>query len=199
MASPPLRPKPDEADLWRRAMRGVAPLQQRHRARGPHTTHLLPRFEPTITGEGVGRVGRNRAQEGADIRSNAMLPASAIRGDLPPSPDFAGIDRRTAERLRRGHYPIEARLDLHGMTQDEAHRTLSSFIAGGRAAGTRCVLVITGHGRVGGGVLKTHLPRWLAEPALRRDILALAPARPQHGGIGAFYVLLRRDRPRSPR
>jgi DNA-nicking Smr family endonuclease len=54
------------------------------------------------------------------------------------------------------------------------------------------VLVITGHGRIGGGVLKSAVPRWLHEPELRRHVLAIAPARPQHGGAGALYVLLRR-------
>jgi len=64
-----------------------------------------------------------------------------------------------------------------------------------RAAGKRCVLVITGHGRISGGVLKASVPRWLAEPELRRHVLAIAPAQPQHGGAGALYLLLRRPAP----
>ena len=78
------------------------------------------------------------------------------------------------------------------MTQAEAHRALVAFIAGSRAAGLRCVLVITGHGRLSGGVLKAAVPRWLDEPDLRRAVLAIAPAQPPHGGAGALYVLLRR-------
>lgn len=107
----------------------------------------------------------------------------------------AGVDRATADKLKRGRYPIEATLDLHGMTQDEAHRALTGFVAVSRAAGRRCVLVITGHGRTSGGVLKAAVPRWLAEPGLHRHVLALAPARPQHGAAGALYVLLRRVSP----
>ena len=110
----------------------------------------------------------------------------------PPLDRFAGVDRATAERVKRGRYPVEGVLDLHGMTQAEAHRALTGFVARSRAAGRRCVLVVTGHGRISGGILKTAVPRWLGEPELRRHLLAIAPARPQHGGHGALYVLLRR-------
>ena len=91
--------------------------------------------------------------------------------------------------------PIEARLDLHGMTQEAAHRELAGFIARAAASGKRSLLIITGKGsREGGGVLRAALPRWLAEPALRARVLALAPAQPKDGGGGAFYLLLRRER-----
>jgi len=115
----------------------------------------------------------------------------------PPTLDrFAGIDRANAERLKRGLHRIEARLDLHGMTQGEAHRALSGFVEASRASGRRCVLVITGRGlgQSGPGVLKSSVPRWLEEPELRRQILATAPAQPHHGGPGAIYLLLRRCR-----
>ena len=115
---------------------------------------------------------------------------------LPPPPldRAAGYDRANAERLKRGLHRIEARLDLHGMTQAEAHGELAAFIAAARAAGRRCVLVITGRGlgQSGPGVLKSSVPRWLEEPELRRHVLAIAPAQPQHGGAGATYLLLRR-------
>jgi DNA-nicking Smr family endonuclease len=117
---------------------------------------------------------------------------------MPPLDRFAGIDRANAERLKRGLHRIEARLDLHGMTQAEAHGALSGFITGSRTAGRRCVLVITGRGlgQNGPGVLKSSVPRWLEEPELRRQILATAPAQPHHGGPGATYLLLRRPKPK---
>jgi DNA-nicking Smr family endonuclease len=107
---------------------------------------------------------------------------------------YAGIDRSNAERLKRGLHKIEARLDLHGMTQAEAHQVLTGFIRASRDAGRRCVLVITGRGLSpnGPGVLKSAVPRWLAEPELRHQVLATAAAQPRHGGTGAIYVLLRR-------
>src|SRR5260370_36203504 len=96
---------------------------------------------------------------------------------LPPHPPITGLrapglDKASAERLKRGQYPIEARIDLHGMTQDDAHGALGDFIAASARAGRRCVLVITGKGlrRLGDdraaseiGVLRGAGPRWLNE------------------------------------
>jgi DNA-nicking Smr family endonuclease len=113
---------------------------------------------------------------------------------IPPLDHFSGIDRANAERLKRGLHRIEARLDLHGMTQAEAYRALSTFIRASRDAGRRCVLVITGRGlgQSRPGILKSSVPRWLEEPELRPHVLAIAPAQPHHGGPGATYLLLRR-------
>ncbi|MEO1000259.1 MAG: Smr/MutS family protein [Pseudomonadota bacterium] len=111
------------------------------------------------------------------------------------------MDRRKAERLRRGRMEPEARLDLHGMTADRAHRALGGFLLRSHAAGHRLVLVITGKGRRSHeegpmprptGVLRHALPHWLAEPGLRPLILSVTPAHHRHGGGGAWYVYLRR-------
>ena len=125
-----------------------------------------------------------RPWSGRNLRRN--------QSQQPPLDAFAGLDRASAERLKRGRYPVEARLDLHGMTQAEAHRALAGFVGGSRAVGRRCVLVITGHGRVSGGILKAAVPRWLNEPDLRRHVLAITPAQPRDGGAGALYLLLRK-------
>lgn len=122
-----------------------------------------------------------------------------------PASSLANLDKRNAQRLKRGRLPIEARLDLHGKTQVAAHRALDRFVAGAQAAGQRCVLVITGKGvidkesqgfRLDGqqGVLREMVPRWLAEPAMRPRVVAWHPAQPKDGGSGALYVLLRRQR-----
>src|SRR4029077_20094392 len=125
----------DDTGLWRRAMRDVAPLRARGAAPAPLPDRERPARPPGET-PAVHTAAPPRLQP------------------LPPLDRFAGIDRATAERLKRGRYPVEARLDLHGMTQAEAHRALSGFVAGSRAAGRRCLLVITGHGRMNGGILK---------------------------------------------
>ena len=112
-------------------------------------------------------------------------------------------DHRLAGRLRRGQLPIEGTLDLHGMTQAEARRDLTEFVADGRRKGARCLLVVTGKGSRSGtddwgrpspGVLREAVPRWLNLSPLRDSVLAFAAARPQHGGDGAFYLLLKRQR-----
>ncbi len=125
--------------------------------------------------------------------------ATAVLAPRPvhqPLERFTGIDRANAERLKRGLHAIEARLDLHGMTQAEAHRELIDFVAASHQAGRRCVLIITGRGLGpdGPGVLKSAVPRWLEETGMRRRILAVAAAQPRHGGAGALYLLLRRQR-----
>ena len=169
-------PHPSSAEraLWQQATRGVKPLAPRAGAPAAPTTPPKPPGKPPA--------------------------AAAVATPSAPSPPplaldrFAGIDRANAKRLRRGKHKIEARLDLHGMTQDDAHRTLAAFIRGARAEGKRCILVITGRGRAGGGVLKDAVPRWLDEPAFRLHLLAIASAQPRDGGTGALYVMLRRTR-----
>ncbi|MPY68920.1 MAG: hypothetical protein GEU92_02415, partial [Alphaproteobacteria bacterium] len=109
-------------------------------------------------------------------------------------------DRRTLDRLRRGQLRPEARIDLHGMTQDTAHAALAGFVIRAQSEGRRCVLVVTGKGRVGtgGGVLRNAAPGWLNAPRLRPRVVAFAEAAPRDGGSGALYVLLRRLRPGAP-
>jgi DNA-nicking Smr family endonuclease len=154
--------------IWAEAMRDVIPLRGRP---------SLPRHEV--------------AEPPAPLPAEPVSPAAA-----PLSASFAGSDRANGERLKRGRHPIEARLDLHGMTQAGAHRELIAFVESCYHEGRRCVLVITGRGLGpdGPGVLKAAVPRWLQEETLRRRILAVAGAQPRHGGAGALYLLLRRRR-----
>ena len=102
------------------------------------------------------------------------------------------LDRRSWLKLRRGSYPIDARLDLHGLTQAEAHARLGAFLAAAQARGNRCVLVITGRGLRTGGTLREATPRWLETEPNRGRILSFVKAQLHHGGEGALYVLLRR-------
>lgn len=107
-----------------------------------------------------------------------------------------GLDRRKAERLKRGKLPIEATLDLHGLRQAEAHRRLGQFLAQCQDTGKRCVVVVTGKGlhKEEGGVLRAAVPRWLNEPGNRERVLSFDYTQPRHGGTGALYILLRRRR-----
>jgi DNA-nicking Smr family endonuclease len=161
---------PDGA-LWRQAMSGVRPLAPR-----PSAPPLKP--EPAAR--------HNVANPSPPVHHPPLPPLTA---DRP-----AGLDRANAERLKRGKHRIEARLDLHGMTQSEAHSALLGFIRGARAEGKRCVLIITGRGAVGAGILRSAVPRWLNEPEFRSHLLAMATAQQRDGGGGALYVMLRRTR-----
>ena len=179
------RIRDDEAALWRRVARGVTPLSRRA---APADT------EPPD-------VGTPGARPPAEPARKSPAKAAPRRASRPPSlPALdpaapAGLDRRTARRLKRGQLRAEARIDLHGKIQDEAHAALARFIRECRMAGRRCVLVITGKGSVRsgrGGVLRQMAPRWLDEPALRRHVIAISTAPESEGGLGALYVLLKR-------
>ncbi len=125
-----------------------------------------------------------------------------------PSPPEAGVlakggrnrapgplaDLSNQRPVRRGNLDVEARLDLHGHTQDTAFRELTGFIALQRAMGARCVLVITGKGRLGTGVLRSRFLEWIASPDIRPLLAGYSRAHQRHGGDGAFYLLLKAGR-----
>lgn len=161
--------KDEDRSIWRAAMRGVKPLQRM----SANTSETAPQ----------------------PVSARPSIPSSAARSTIAERAAApGGIDRRTLTRLKRGELTIDARLDLHGLTQEAAHRALARFIATASADGARLALVITGKGRGGEGVLRAAVPRWLAEPAMRARILAVTPAPPQLGGSGALCVQLRRVR-----
>lgn len=145
----------------------------------------------------------DRIQQKETSRLEALLPVFGMKpADTPKQQDFVqgGIDRRTADRLRRGAMAIEARLDLHGLHQGEAQAALTRFLLGAYDSGHRCVLVITGKGSrsllsdTEGGVLRRTLPVWLGMSPLASIVLLHSTARAKDGGAGAFYILLRRRR-----
>jgi DNA-nicking Smr family endonuclease len=188
MARPKTPQGTDDSGLWDRVTRDVAPLQGRRQPPPKPTPPPSPR-----------RAAAPAARAPAKPPPAAPPPAKpAKRAELPElAPGVsAGLDKRTAQRLKRGQLAIDGRLDLHGMTQAEAHGALSAYLAHAQGATRRCILVITGKGRVSenGGVLRTMVPRWLNAPATRARVLAIAPAQPKDGGGGALYVLLRRLR-----
>ncbi|NQV56873.1 MAG: Smr/MutS family protein [Rhodospirillales bacterium] len=125
----------------------------------------------------------------------------------PTQPDLAhgdapGVDKRTAQRLKRGRLDVEARLDLHGDTQDTAHRALAAFLDGAQNSGKRCVLVVTGKGGTvtdsetgrarQTGILKEMVPRWLNQSPNRERVLSFTFAAAADGGSGALYILLKK-------
>jgi DNA-nicking Smr family endonuclease len=96
------------------------------------------------------------------------------------------------KRIVRGHEPLEARIDLHGMTHDRARAALESYVLRVWDEGCREVLVITGKGTQGDGVLRRFTPEWLAAPPLRAIVAGVSQAHRRHGGDGALYVALKR-------
>ncbi|MEH0195029.1 Smr/MutS family protein [Caulobacter sp. CCNWLY153] len=116
----------------------------------------------------------------------------ALKPKPAPKPPPEGIEPNRRRRIAKAHDPIGARLDMHGLDQDQARATLERFIRRAFDDGHRAVLVITGKGKVGHGVLRQRTPEWLADPALREMIAGVSQADQRHGGEGALYVALKR-------
>jgi DNA-nicking Smr family endonuclease len=182
-----------EAELFRAAVRDVTPLPKTERA------------EPALGGElrKRRRAAARRTvdgEPGAELEDAALgdvaLGDAALDGDSPTGADTLsfhrpGVRARTLKQLRRGLYPVEDELDLHGLSQAAARDSLVEFLAYGAAAGYRCVRIVHGKGyRSGarGPILKIAVNTWLKR---HPDVMAFTSARPIDGGTGAVYVLLR--------
>jgi DNA-nicking Smr family endonuclease len=172
--------KPEDEELFLSVMKGVQGQTK--------TVNKPPHIGFSVT--------KNPLSKKPTVAHNVPLPRPAQRIAPLVAGRSADLDGRTLERLRGGHLRPEARLDLHGMTQNQAYPSLMSFLEISQAAGKRCVIVITGRGRTGdgGGVLRNETPGWLNSPRARGRVLAFAIAKPRDGGVGALYVLLRRVR-----
>ena len=126
-----------------------------------------------------------------------LAPAKPLRVTVEPPP-LAPIGRRERSHLSRGKKQIDARLDLHGMTQTRAHHALSGFLHRAHSDGLTFVLIITGKGKLGAeserGVLRRQVPQWLSLPEFRTLVVGFEEAHIGHGGEGALYVRIRRAR-----
>ncbi|MDA1088868.1 MAG: Smr/MutS family protein [Proteobacteria bacterium] len=181
---PPRKPSEAEADLWQQVMGEVAPLKE---------SYLL--VDTPDVGDDAAPPATHKAKAPSPASPPPSPPSQPASHDLSHG-EAPGLDRRTQTKMRRGQVDIEARIDLHGMTQIQAHRALGGFLFDNQAMGRRSVLVITGKGRGkdggGEGVLREAVPRWLNEGDNRRMVRAFSHAAPKDGGEGALYVLLKR-------
>ena len=174
--------RPDERVLWETVARTARPL------RGGPSGHL------TEEEEADAETAAHPAREAAPT---PVEPAAAV-AERP----LESIDRRLRARLGRGTAPVEGRLDLHGLTQREAHAKLKRFLVEAQRRRARVVLVITGKGRPEApsifedarGVLRRAVPQWLAAPEFRPFVAGFDEAHRSHGGAGALYVRVRRPR-----
>ena len=169
----------EERKLWAEVLRGVTPFAGRVRPEVPPSS---PQEPAPLAGPSV--------QEVPNPRPGPRLPP------------LAPLERRMRVGLRRGTRTVESAIDLHGMRQAEAHDTLVGFLRRCQAAGHSVVLVVTGKGGRGTpgdlfderGILRRVVPHWLRLPELRPLVIGFEEAEPQHGGSGALYVRLRRNR-----
>jgi DNA-nicking Smr family endonuclease len=186
LPAPPRRKRAlsdDERVLWESVAKQTKPLRKKPRAVKVHA--------PPVIEEKV-------AVRSASPKPLAMAkPAKILRPAPPPVPPLAPLGRRERSQLSRGRKDIDARLDLHGMTQTRAHHALFAFLQRANSDGLTFVLVITGKGRVSGGetergVLRRQVPQWLSLPEFRALVVGFEEAHIGHGGEGALYVRVRR-------
>lgn len=213
----------EDRELWRHVASGIAPIA----GKGRVPTHGILPADPPKPGP-ARMTSRAALTEPAPAHQSSPAKSVGPAKPIPPTPGKpqqraavakpaappatpAVLDRRKARRLAKGREPIEARIDLHGMRQSEAHVALRGFLLRCFGAGIRQVLVITGKGMTGAdeddrdwmmgqrerGVLRRNVPRWLAEPDLAAVVSGTAPAHLKHGGDGALYVMLRNGRGRE--
>jgi len=161
---------PGDAHLWAVVTATVRPLPGRTHPVSPKPARPAERGAPASP---------------AAPPASAPAPRRAVRHPGP-------IEPRRRHRLAAEREPIGGRIDLHGMDQDEARSALTQFLLRGHEMGRRSVLVITGKGALGAGVLRRRVPEWLAAPPLRSIVAGLSEAHGRHGGEGALYVAIKR-------
>jgi DNA-nicking Smr family endonuclease len=172
----------EERELWSLVTRAIKPLRRRAAA-----------LEQDAA-----------AEPSKPVEARPAPPASAgavTAPQRPPAPPLAPLGRRLKQKLGRGTEPIEGRIDLHGLTQADAHAALAHFLRRAQHDGARVVLVITGKGARADagpsaerGVLRRQVPLWLESAELRPYVVGFEDAGRGHGGAGALYVRVRRGR-----
>jgi len=176
----------EERVLWTTVTKAIAPLRA--------TARLAPDEETETTADVV-KPPRPAGPKKASPPLASQKPAPPLASQKPAPPPLTPLSRRMKRGVARGKQAIDARLDLHGLTQSEAHAALLRFLRNAGARDARLVLVITGKGRgAEPGVLRRQVPQWLGLPEFRSLVLGFEDAHVTHGGEGALYVRLRRAR-----
>lgn len=187
----------DDRRLWSRVTGTVTPPVRRKAARVTPGA-VLPSNDPSSAIALAATAPPPPRGVAGKKREAALTPASAGRTATPPRPSALRprpapeeLEPGRKRRLTRERDPIEARIDLHGFGRFEAEDQLRGFLIGCQARGLRSVLVITGQGRRGGGVIRASVHEWLTGPLLRGVVSGFASAHQRHGGDGALYVTLK--------
>jgi DNA-nicking Smr family endonuclease len=176
---------PSEEELFTRAMQDVAPLRGSGREIAP-----------------VARSSKNRPSAPPVSPSFGELLEKNIQFDLESTHEYIqgnirGLNQKTFRRLKAGAFSVEAHLDLHGHTLDQARISFLDFLRETYLQGMRCILIIPGRGKnspLEMGILRQGVQSWLTRDPVKRIVLAFCTAQPRHGGAGALYVLLRKHK-----
>jgi DNA-nicking Smr family endonuclease len=187
----------DEERLWAAVARSVRPLRAKPTIKPSLKPAAAPSAKAVASKPHSARPDLTRPNAAGPrfVRHAEQVPQPVVHKAKPPSPTST-LARRERQQLARGKAELGGRIDLHGLTQAEAHDALLRFLRRAQAEGAKFVLVITGKGGPGGdrGVLRRQVPLWLALPDMRACVLGFDVAHVGHGGEGALYVRLRKAR-----
>ena len=186
----------DELELWGKVAETAVPMHPKRRK--PQDALRAPKPPAKTPASPI-------AAFEVSARARSFQPAHDILPDIRERVAKAPVqmDKKAHGKLKQGKLKPEAKLDLHGMTLDQAHPRLTAFILKAYQSQKRLVLVVTGKGKMrddGGpipvrlGVLRHQVPQWLTTPPLAQVVLQMTEAHLRHGGGGAYYVYLRRQR-----
>lgn len=188
---PPKDLTPEDHRIWARVSGSVTPPKARKAARVTPGAILPdePLKPETVRAPRAPMLGKPKTS--TKIRAAGAAPTKPAAASAPRSVPEE-LEPRRQRRLSRERDPIEASIDLHGFGRFEAEDQLRAFLMQSRARGLRAVLVVTGQGRRGGGVIRASIQEWLQGHALRGVVSGFSTAHRRHGGDGAFYVTLKR-------
>jgi len=162
------------------------------RARPGRTLPKMPAEPPKPESEVSSQEKASAAPLPPPLRQASPGHVEKPAPQLKPYHGPQAIEPRRKQRLARERDPITARLDLHGYGQDQARRVLEDFLIRAQSEGLRAVLVITGKGFLGDGILRRSTPDWLSAPNLRSVVAGVSEAHRRHGGEGALYIALKK-------
>lgn len=191
------RLRPDEVELWQKVAERTERLHPERASDTPLKTRPKPKPQKSVINVTEPFTLGAKAQ----VSTAPHKLQQSLSERLSSAP--VQMDKKSFGKMTRGKLKPEGRIDLHGMTLDRAHPALIRFILSAQASGKRLVLVITGKGKRSDddgpiprprGVLRHQVPGWLSSPPLAQAVLQVAPAHISHGGDGAYYVYLRRQR-----
>ncbi len=187
---PPL--SAEDAELWSRVAAQAEPLPALRRARHVETRRLrAPKAgDPKSVPAKKPAAAKPETNPTNPVNATKRLARPAVKKLLTPD---ARLDPKSKRRLARGTIAIDARIDLHGLTAGRARTRLTGFLTAAAQARNKWVLVITGKGRAGDGVLRREVPLWIGQPPLDHLVIAYELAAAAHGGDGALYLRLRAE------
>lgn len=190
--------RPDEEELWRKV---TDKTERLHPEKPFHPDDFVTTPVPKPRSKPVFNVTSGPDKTVASKPSTSVMLTPSVVDQVAAQP--VQMDRKAFTQMKRGKLRPEGKLDLHGLTLDRAHPALTRFILSAQSQGKRLVLVVTGKGKhrdddgpipVRFGVLRHQVPQWLSMPPLSSVVLQVSQANVRHGGGGAYYVYLRRQR-----